>query len=219
MGVLTAFVVALEVLTAIYASKRKRVARALLWCAAAFVVVYEVVSFAKTRQMPIAFSTFSYFLFGIAVFLPWRPIKSAAAFCAFVSGVVYLSGFAFYPDTIYARQPFEVDRIVGFLLHNLMLFGALLLYGRLKVAKVDALYIVGFVAFITVYAEVAAHACASDQVNVLTQGAIEATLIREVIPSFELRWWWYVLWYALMAAVAWGTWELTGFVNRRLLRQ
>lgn len=219
MGVLTAFVVALEVFVAIYASKRKKVARVLLWCAATFVVVYEIVSFAKTREIPIAFSTFSYFLFGIAVFLPLRQLKSAAAFCAFVSGVVYLSGFAFYPDTIYARQPFEADRIVGFLLHNLMLFGALLLYGQLKVAKIDALYIAGFVAFIAVYTEVAVHVCASDQANVLTQGAIEATLIREVIPNFELRWWWYVLWYALIAVVAWGTWELTGFVNRRLLRQ
>lgn len=219
MGVLSLFVIALEVCTAIYASKRKRVANTLLWCAAAFVLLYEIAHFVKTREMPIAFSTFSYFLFCIAVFLPFRPLKSAAAYCAFVSGVVYLSGFVFYPNVIYARQPFEADRIVGFLLHNLMLFGALLLYGRLRVAKVDALYILGFVAFITVYTEIALRVCASDQVNVLTLGTIEATLIIEVVPNFAIHWWWYPLWYAFVAVAAWGIWELTCFVNRRLLRQ
>ena len=219
MGVLSLFVIALEVFTALYAAKRKLVARVLLWCAAAFVIVYQVAHFAKTREMPIAFSTFSYFLFGIAVFVPWRPAKSVAAFCAFVSGVVYLSGFVFYPDAIYARQPFEADRIVGFLLHNLMLFGALLLYGQLRVKSVDALYAGAFVAFIAVYTEVAVHVCASDQANVLTLGTIEATLICEVLPQFMLRWWWYMLWYAFVAVVAWGAWELTRFINRRLLRQ
>ena len=179
----------------------------------------EIVHFAKTHEMPIAFSTFSYFLFGIAVFLPLRPLKSVAAFCSFVSGVVYLSAFVFYPDMIYARQYSEAEKLVGFLMHNLMLFGGLLLYSRYKVEKIDALYILGFVAFVTVYTEVAVHICVSDQANFLTVGIIEATLIRQIAPRFVLKWWWYILWYALVAVVAWGMWELACFVNRKLLRQ
>ena len=219
MGALALFVIVLEVFTAIYASKHRRVARVMLWCMAIFVLVYEMVSFAQSRVMPIAFSTFSYFLFAIAVFLPFRPFKTAAAFCSFVSGVVYLSAFVFYPDVIYTRQPFEAVRLVAFLLHNLMLFGSLLLYSQYKVENTDIFYVFGFVAFIVVYTEVALHVCASEQANVLTVGIIEATLIQQIAPHFVIRWWWYALWYPFVAVVAWGTWELTCFVNRRLLRQ
>ena len=219
MGFLALFVIVLELCTARYAAQHKWLSRVLLWCTAAFLLVYQIVRFAHTREMPIAFSTFSYFLFGIAVFLPLRPIKSTAAFCAFVSGVVYLSAFVFYPDLIYARQYGEAEQTIGFLLHNLLLFGALLLYSRYKVEKTDIFCILGFVAFVVVYTEVAVHICASDQGNFLTVGIIEATLIREVAPYFALKWWWYVLWYALVAVVTWGMWELTCFVNKKLVRQ
>ena len=219
MGVLALFVVTLEVCTALYASQHKTVARVLLWCISAFVLAYETQLFARTRTMPIAFSTFSYYLFGIAVFVPWRPWKSVAAFCAFVSGVVYLSAFVFYPDAIYANQPNEAERIVGFLLHNLLLFGSLLLYGQQKVDKTDVFYVLGFVAFVVVYTEVAVHLCASEQANFLTRGIIEATLIWQIAPQFDLKWWWYALWYAFVAVIAWGLYELTCLINRRLLRQ
>ena len=219
VGVLSLFVVALEVFAAMYASQHKSVARVLLWCTSAFVLVYETVHFAKTYEMPIAFSTFSYFLFGIAVFLPLRPLKSAAAFCSFISGVVYLSSFVLYPDLIYASQPVEAERIVGFLLHNLMLFGALLLYSQQKVEKTDVFYVLSFVTFVAVYTEVALHICGSGQANFLTVGIIEATLIQQIAPNFVIKWWWYVLWYAFVAVLAWGMWELTCFVNRKLVRQ
>lgn len=219
MGVLALLVITLEFFTATYASKNRWVARALLWCAATFILAYQITLWVKTRQIPIAFSTFSYFLFGIAVFLPLRPLKTVAAFCSFVSGAVYLSAYVIYPDPIYAYQPSESVRLVGFLLHNLMLFGGLLLYGQYRVEKGDVYYVLGFLAFVVVYTEVAARVCASEQVNFLTVGIIEATLIHRIAPHFVIRWWWYALWYALVAAVAWGIWELTGFINRKLVRQ
>ena len=219
MGVVALFVIGLEVLVAIHAAQHRIVARVLLLCLATFVLVYEIVQFAQTRAMPIAFSTFSYFLFGIAVLLPFRPIKTTAAFCAFVSGAVYLSAFLFYPDRIYAQQPLESVRIVGFLLHNMMLLGSLLLYGQCKLEQKDIFYVLGFVVFVAVYTEVAMHICASNQINALTLGIVEATLIQEILPHFVLKWWWYVLWYALVAVVFWAMWELTCFVNRKLLRQ
>ena len=219
VGALALFVIVLEVFTAKYAAQHRFVARVMLWCAAAFVLVYEIVLFARTRAIPIAFSTFSYFLFGIAVFLPLRPLKSAAAFCSFISGVVYLSSFVLYPDVVYANQPNEAERIVGFLLHNLMLFGSLLLYGQCKVHKTDVFYILGFVAFVVVYTEVAVHVCASEQANFLTVGIIEATLVKQIAPHFAVRWWWYDLWYAFVAVVAWAMWELTCLINNKLVRQ
>ena len=219
MGVLTLFVIALEIIASIYASKRKNLVKTLLFCASTFILTYEIASFFTTHKMPIAFSHFSYFLFAIAVFLPSRRIKSIASFCAFVSGAVYLAGWIVYPDVIYANQPFESVRMVGFLLHNMMLFGALLLYTQIKLEKLDVLYVLAFVAFIVVYTEVAVHICASDQANFLTVGVIEATLIHQIAPSFALKWWWYILWYALVAVAFWGMWELTSFINRLLLRQ
>lgn len=209
----------LEVITALYASKHKWVARVMLWCAAAFILFYEILQFVKTGVMPIAFSTFSYFLFGIAVFLPLRPIKSAAAICAFVSGLTYLSGFVFYPNANYNAQPDEMKRMVGFLLHNLLLFGSLLLYGQYKVKKTDIFYAIGYFVFIIVYTELAVRVFGNPHGNSLTLGVIEATLILQIAPQFVIAWWWYILWYALVAVIFWGVWELTRFINRRLLRQ
>lgn len=219
MGVLALFVIVLEVFAALYAAKHQNVARVMLWCLAAFILVYQTALFAKTCEMPIAFSTFSYFLFVFAVFLPMRAVKSTAAFCGFVSGVVYLSAFVFYPSAIYARQPYEAERMVGFLLHNLLFFGSLLLYTQQKVAKTDIFCIFGFVAFVAVYTEVAMRVCASEQVNFLTLGIIEATLIKQILPQFAITWWWYILWYALVAVVAWAAWELTRFVNGKFVCQ
>ena len=219
LGVLALLVIMLEVLVAIYAAEHKRVARVLLFCMATFVLSYQIGLFITTRIMPIAFSTFSYFLFGIAVFLPVRPFKSAAAFCSFLSGVAYMSVFLVYPNAIYATLPDEKERIVGFVLHSLMLFGSLLLYGQYKVAKADVYYILGFVAFIAVYTEVAVRICGSVQANFLTLGIVEATLIKYVVPDFVIRWWWYILWYALAAVAIWAMWEWTRFINNKLVRQ
>ena len=219
MGVLTVFVVALEVLVAIYATKHKRLARTLLFCIANFLVTYEIATFIKAREIPIAFSVYSYFLLAFAVFLPWRPLKSVASFCAFLSGVVYLSAFTFYPDPIYAAQSTEAERIVGFLLHNLLLFGSLLLLGQFKLEEIDAFYLLGTLVFVVVYVEVTVHICANTQVNFLTIGIIEGTLFQHMVPNLVGKWWWSAAWYATVIAVFVGIWRLINEINRRFLRQ
>ena len=207
-------------LAAIYASKHKWLARVLLWCMATFVLVYEIYYYVThPTSMPVAFSTFSYFLFAIAVFLPLRPIKSTAAFCSFLSGVIYLGAFVFYPDGNYKAQPDELGRTLGYLMHNMMLFGGLLLYAQFKVKKNDIFYVIGFFVFVAVYSEVAMHVFGNGNVNPITYGTIEATLIHLVAPQFVIKWWWYVLWYPFVIAIAWGFWELTCFINGRLVRQ
>ena len=220
IGLLTLFIIVLEVFTAIYVAKHKWIARVLLWCMAIFMLVYEIYYYVThPTTMPIAFSTFCYFLFGIAVFLPVRPIKSMAAFCCFVAGGLYLCSFLFFPERIYAHQPDATGRTIGFLLHNILLFGGLVLYSQYKVKKIDVAYILGFVAFIIVYVEVAVHVFHNVNTNNVTVGAIEATIIQRIVPQFVITWWWYILWYALVAAIFWGLWELTYFINGRLVRQ
>ena len=219
MGLLTLYIIALEVFAAIYASRHKWVARVMLWCMAAFMLAYQIYYYVTyPTSMPIAFSTFTYFLFGIAVFLPVRPFKTVAAFCSVVAGGMYLSAFIFFPDTIYARQPEEATRMIGYLLHHVLLCGALLLYSQYRVKKIDIAFILAFVAFIVVYVEVAVHVFQNVNTNNTTVGIIEATVIQLIAPEFVIKWWWYVLWYPFVGAVIWGLWELTSFINRRLLR-
>ena len=219
MGVLTVFVAVLEVLVAIYASKHKRLAQTLLFCVAAFVLTYEIATFIRAQELQIAFSVFSYFLLAFAVIFPWRPLKSVASFCAFLSGVVYLSAFVFYLDPIYVMQPTELERIVGFLLHNMLLFGSLLLLGQFKLEEVDAFYLLGALVFVVVYVEVAVHICANTQVNFLTLGIIEGTLFQHMVPNLVGKWWWSAAWYTTVIAVFVGIWRLINVINRRFLRQ
>ena len=220
MGLLTLLIMVLEVCAAMYVAKHKWLARIVLWCMAAFMLVYEIKYFVEhPDSMPLAFSTFTYFLFGLAVFIPFRPIKSVAAFCSIIAGGLYVCGFIFYPQTIYARQPGEASRLIAYLLHHILFCGGLFLYSQYEVKKIDLAYVGGFLAFIVVYVELAIHVFHNSNANNTTIGTIEATVIQLLFPNFVIPWWWYIVWYLFVAAAFWGLWELTRFINRKMLRQ
>ena len=216
MGVISTLVIALEVFAAMALARHKWIARIVLWILAIFMLAYETQRSIRNHLMPIAFSTFTYYLFGLAALLPIRPLKSAAAFCCFLTGAIYLSGFVVYPDFLYARQPDEAGRLIGWFLHNVMLFGGLVLYGQYRVKKLDIIYVSIFVAFFVAVTEIAVHVYNTNAANTLFVGIIEATLIQQVAPEFPITVWWCFVWYVFVVGAFAGAYIGTYFLNRKL---
>ena len=209
-------VVALAVLAAMESVKHKITSRIMLYLMGAFVLIYQGYQCATTGVFYIAFSYFCYFLFGVAVFVPLRPVKSTAAFCCFLSGGIYLGTFLFYPDTVVGTMVSGNWVWLSWFMHLIMFSGSLLMYGQYGTSKWDLIPICAFLVFFAVYTEVAVHVFHDANVNPVSPGMVEATLICTIWPSFTVRWWWVIIWYILVAAAVWGLWELTCFINRRL---
>lgn len=217
IGLLTLLVTVSQTFALLFLARHKWITRIILWCMAIFMLVFESVIFARNPdQMPIAFSTFTYFLFGIGVFVPWRPVRTTAAICSFVAGAIYMSGFLFRPELLTHGAALGMGYMQGFLLHDVLLMGGLLMLTQIRIKKIDAALVFAFVAFCVAYTEIAVHVYDTPSANTLFVGIIEATLITQVAPQFTVSWWWYILWYLFVAAAIWGAWELSCFINRKL---
>ena len=216
MSVITAFVIALEVFATIGLARHQWLSRIVLWILATFMLTYVTYRAILDHEIPIQFSTFSYYLFGVAALLPLRPIKSVAAFCCFLSGVIYLSVYLVYPDLYFVLHTVELGRLTGWLLHGILLFGGLLMYSHYRVKKSDIFYVLGFVAFFIAFTEIAVNVFNINADNTLFVGIIEATLIHYVAPDFPITVWWCFVWYVFVVGAFAGAYIGTYFLNRKL---
>ena len=158
IGLLTLLVMVSQTFALLFLARHKWITRVILWCMAIFMLVFESVIFARNPdQMPIAFSTFTYFLFGIGVFVPWRPVRTTAAICSFVAGAIYMSGFLFRPELLTHGAALGMGYMQGFLLHDVLLMGGLLMLTQIRIKKIDAALVFAFVAFCVAYTEIAVH--------------------------------------------------------------
>ncbi len=216
LGLATLLVGAFIVLAAMQTARHKWVTRIILWGTGLFVLIYQGKLLADTGRLYVAFSYFCYFLYGVAVFVPLRPLKATAAFSCFLSGAIYLVCFLFYPDMVVRNMAQGGPIWISWLMHVIMFSGSLILLGQCRLVKWDILPIVLFLTFFVVYTELAEHVYHAPDINPVSTGLAEATLILQIAPNFVIRWWWYIVWYIAIAAAFWGLWELTTFINRRL---
>lgn len=216
LGLLTLLVVTLTVLVAMEASRHKYAARAILCGLGLFVLVYQSYLLAQSGVFYVAFSYFCYFLFAIAVFVPLRPLKATAAFGCLLSGGIYLGAFLFYPDIIVGKMVQGAGVWTSWLMHVVMFSGGLLLLGQYGVNKWDIIPVLCFAAFFAAYTEIATYVFHSQYVNPVSTGVVEGTLILQVAPDFVIQWWWYIVWYVIVALLFWALWVFTRFINRRL---
>lgn len=216
MGLLTLLVATLTVLAVMESARHKLAARVILCAMALFVLVYQSYLLIHTGAFYVAFSYFCYFLFGIAVFVPLRPLKATAAFGCLLSGGIYLGAFLFYPNIIVGSMVQGEGVWTSWLMHLVMFSGSLLLLAQYGVHKWDIIPVLAFAAFFAVYTEIAAYVFHSPYINPVSTGVVEGTLILQVAPNFAIKWWWYIVWYIIVAVLFWALWSLARFINRRL---
>lgn len=219
IGVLTAILIASEVFAVLFLARHKWLSRIVLWLLTLYMFVTQLQSAVRSAKFYMAFSTIAYWLFVLGVLIPWRPFKSISAAFSLIAGSVYLTGFLIYPEMMSHQGEFGIAYMNGYVTHDVLIFGALLMYTQFKVKKYDAAIIGGAIAVVAVVTEIGIHVYGWQNVNAFLVGIIEGSVLqREFFPDMQLGWWWYLLWYAFVLSVLWGIWELIRLINRRLLK-
>ena len=218
IGFLTLLILAMQVFAVLFLVKRKWASRIVLWILAAYVLAIQIADMAK-GQFNIAFSTMAFWLFVLGVAVPWRPLKAVSAFFSMLAGGMYVSGFLLRPELLTHMGPFGINYMSGFLTHDILVVGSMLMLGRFEIKKYDIGIVGGVVAVTVAFTELSKYVFHLGGVNDFLVGMIEGTVLKnELFPNLPLTWWWYVLWYIILLALLWGVWELICFINRRLLR-
>ena len=129
LGLIQAALAVFYVLFGVFVAGRSRVFdRVGAWLIGAYLLMYKFNEYGPFRAVPLDLSAVSYFLFGVAAFVPFRPLKAAGSFSAMLSGSVYFFTMILYPET-------HVENLLDnrwFLLtmamvnHNVMFFGGML---------------------------------------------------------------------------------------------
>lgn len=216
IGVLTAVAVSSEVFAAMYLRHRKWLTRVVLWCLATYMLVAQAMALNASKTFNWAFSTIAFWLFIVGVIVPWRPLKSiSAAFC-FISGCVYTAGFLIYPPMMSHMGEFGIAYMSSFLLHDVLIFGSLLMYTQFQVKKYDVAAIGVAIAVIVLITELGAHVWQWNNINTFLLGMVEGSALVELFPDLPLTWWWYILWYIVVLSALWGIWEVIRLLNKKL---
>ncbi len=219
IGILTALLVAMEVFAVLFLARHKWLSRIVLWLLALYVLITRIIDVSRSKSAFLAFSTIAYWLFGLGVFVPWRPFKSVSAAFSLIAGAVYTAGFLIYPELLSHQGTFGINYMNGYLVHDILFVGALLMYTQFEVKKYDVAIIGGLIGAVVVITELGLHVFNWSGINAFLVGIIEASVLKkEFFPNLPLTWWWYILWYILVLAIGWGIWELIRFINKRLLK-
>ncbi len=218
VGFLTLLLLCMEVFAVLFLVRHKWTSRIVLWVIAAYILAMQLMDVAKGRFF-IAFSTFAFWLFVLGVLIPWRPFKAVACYFALLAGGMYTSGFLLRPELLTHKGPFGITYFSGYITHDLLIVGAMLMLSQFKVKRYDMAIVGGVIAVSVVFAELSKHVFHLNDVNEFLVGMIEGSVLKaELFPNLSLTWWWYILWYIFLLSLLWGVWELMCFINRRLLR-
>lgn len=217
IGILTLLVLVMEVFAVLFLIRHKWTSRIVLWCLALYVLAWQIADVARGSFF-IAFSTMAFWMFGLGVFIPWRPLKAVVAFFAFLAGGMYTSGYLFRPEFLTHMGAFGLSYLPGFITHDILVVGSLLMLSQFELKKYDMAIVGGVVAVAVVFAELSKHVFHFGTVNDFLVNMIEGTVFKnEFFPDMQLKWWWYVAWYICMLSLLWGVWELLRFINRKFL--
>ena len=217
IGFLTLILMTMEFFAVLYLARHKWLSRIVLWALAAYVLVTQIVELSQTKTFFFAFSTIAYWLFLLGVLVPWRPLKSVCAVFAFIAGVVYTSGFLIYPEMLTHMGEFSIAYMSGYVIHNVLAVGSLLMLSQFEVKRYDLAVLGGAIAIVVVLTELGAHVWQWNNINAFLLGMVEGSVLKnEYFPDLPLTWWWYILWYTVMLAALWGIWEVIRLLNKKL---
>ena len=219
IGVLASLVLASQVLAVLYLAQHKWIGRIVLWLLALYMLITQSMRINETHTFDWAFSTIAYWLLIAGAVVPLRPIKSVSAAFCLVAGSVYTAGFVIYPPMMSHMGQFGISYMSAFLLHDVLFFGALVMYTQFKVKRFDCIYLGVLLAAVVVITELGAYVWDWHNINDFLQSVIEGDALQtQLFPNIPLTWWWYVVWYVGLAGALCGIWALICLINKRLTR-
>lgn len=219
-GVIQLFLLGLDILAALGAIRCRKVGLVWLWITALWMLGYKIWEYVPAGRWPLDFSALTYFLFGAAVLLPVRPLKTAASFSGMLAGACFIVTLILLPEMQYNTQPNGFYLGMAILNHNLLFTGGVILAGRYVFKKTDLFWIVGWLALVIVYIEVLTHCFGITESYAVLADILDGTIIYRLTgTTFALQWWYYVLYYPCCLALLCLLLFLLFKVNKLLRRQ
>lgn len=198
-GLIQAALVIVEILAARFlVGKNKTADRIIVWLIGAYFLFYKSWEYGPFENLPLDLSAMSYFLFGIAAFVPFRPLKAAASFSAMLSGVVYAATLTLYPESHFNIFADNVYYLVSMAMvnHNLMLVGGIILSSLYRFQRTDYVWVLGWLGFFMGYVLLLSQGYGVDMRTSSILGILQGTLVASVL-GLEMNAAYYVVYYII----------------------
>lgn len=207
-GIIQAALIVVHVLVGIFVAGRNRYFdRLAVWVIGAYLLFYKMWEYGPFEDLPLDLSAMSYFLFGFAAFIPFRPMKTAASFSAMLSGVVYAVTMTLYPEShvgllnVSNRYFLVAMAMVN---HNLMFAGGLFMSARHRFVRTDYIWVFGWLAFFFGYLILLIYGYGTELRASSIVQIMQGTLVADVL-GLEMTAVYYIVYYivffSLFAAI------------------
>ena len=221
LGLIQAALAVFYVLFGVFVAGRSRVFdRVGAWLIGAYLLMYKFNEYGPFRTVPLDLSAVSYFLFGVAAFVPFRPLKAAGSFSAMLSGSVYFFTMILYPET-------HVENLLDnrwFLLtmamvnHNVMFFGGMLVCAEYRFERTDYAWVLGWMAFYLTYFQLITVGYGITEGVTTIAEIVDGSLVAEVL-GVPLTSAYYAIYYIIVALALALIFVLFKCINSAFMRR
>ena len=181
LGLIQAALIVLQALSARFlAGRNKRADRIAIWVIGAYLLMYKMQEYGPFRSYPLDLSAMSYFLFGVAAFVPFRPLKAAASLSVMLSGFAYACTMTLSPESHVVILDIENGRFLlamAMVNHNLMFAGGVFMCASYAFEREDLIWILGWFGFFFSYVILMVYGYGVDERTSSIIGIMDGTLV------------------------------------------
>lgn len=226
-GVVQAAIIAAQVLLVLFIVGRNRVFdRLAMWAIALFLVLYKLDEYGFGKTIPLDHSVMSYFLFGLAAVVPFRPLKAAASFSAMLSGAIYALTMLLFPENHFSEVTAVTQNVflvrMAMLNHNLLFAGGAFMCSLARFGREDFVWLFGWYGFFMAYLKlmVDGFGVNTSRVSIfrIMDGSLVAAVLDVSVTSLYVVAY-YVVIAAVFVALVTGFASLNRAFDRRRLRR
>lgn len=173
--------------------KYRKLSRFILFVLGIYFLTAKIIDYIDMNRYPIEFSSITYFVFGLALILPFKRFRSVASLAAFLAGFTFELVLMLVPDMQLAdfSYRYTLFRIIN---HNLLFFGGLLSIATNKIKWKDYFLFLLYIFVVLIYSLAMMNLTGDKGDDILIQ-VIDGSIVHMIFPNFEITWWWYCIWY------------------------
>lgn len=226
-GAVQAAVIAAQVLFLLFVVGKNRVFdRVAMWTIALFLVLYKLDEYGFGKTIPLDHSVMSYFLFGLAAVVPFRPLKCAASFSAMLSGAVYALTMLLFPENHFSEVTAVTQDVflvrMAMLNHNLLFAGGAIMCSLASFEREDLVWLFGWHGFFMAYLKLMVDGFGMSTENVSIMRIMDGSLVADVLGvrvTVAYVAVYYLIFAAVFTAILLGFIALNGAFARRRFRR